>query len=61
MIFLFLIWIVCAIVCASMASSRNRSALGWGIAGLFFGIFAVILLALMGHQYTPHSGSGEGS
>ncbi len=60
MIILILIGIVCAFICASMASTRNRSSLGWGIAGLFFGILAIILLALVGHQYKPPSVEREG-
>jgi len=59
-ILLLLIGLVSALICASMASTRNRSSVGWGFAGLFFGIFAIILLALVGHQYKPPSANGEG-
>ncbi|TNE65419.1 MAG: hypothetical protein EP335_05745 [Alphaproteobacteria bacterium] len=60
MIFIVLIWIACAFICGTMASSRNRSPLGWGIAGLFFGVFAILLLALVGHQYVPdHRDRGD--
>lgn len=42
------IWGLFAWLCAAMAKTRNRSELGWGIAGFVFGILAVIVLALIG-------------
>ncbi len=48
MIVLYLIvGIICAFVCASMAKSKNRESGLWGVLGFFFGIFAVLILALL--------------
>lgn len=35
-------------LCSEMAESRNRNATTWAIMGALFGIFAVIILALVG-------------
>lgn len=35
-------------LCAEMAESRNRDKTVWAISGFLFGIFAVIILALVG-------------
>jgi hypothetical protein len=44
-------WLVgCAIsgvICACIASSRNRDPIGWFIGGCLFGIFAIIPAACM--------------
>lgn len=48
----FIIYIIIgslfAFVSAKMASSRNRSSGLWGVLGFFFGIFAVLILAVIG-------------
>ena len=36
------IWILSGILCSFIASQKNRNALGWFLAGIFFGIFAII-------------------
>lgn len=36
--------LVMAAICAAVANSRGRSALGWFFIGFFFGIFALIVL-----------------
>lgn len=46
--FLLVIWIACAFICASIASSKHRSGLGWFFLGLIFGIFAVLVIAAVG-------------
>lgn len=46
-IFIFLWIIAFPIICAVIASAKGRSGIGWLIAGLFFGIFAVILIAIL--------------
>ena len=35
-------------LCAEMAKSRNRNTTVWAILGFLFGLFAVIVLALVG-------------
>ena len=44
--FLF-VWIGFAVVTAIAASARGRSALGWGVLGLVFGVFALIAVLVM--------------
>jgi hypothetical protein len=41
----FISWLACAIICALIASSKNRSAVGWAFTGLIFGVFGVIAIA----------------
>lgn len=35
-------------LCAEMAKTRNRNTTVWAILGFLFGLFAVIVLALVG-------------
>ncbi len=35
-------------LCAEMAKTRNRDATVWAILGFLFGIFTVVVLALLG-------------
>lgn len=44
---MLLIWLLCGIVCAIIAGSKNRSAVGWCLIGLLIGIFGVILIACL--------------
>jgi len=37
-----------ALACNTLAAKRNRSAVGWGVAGFFFGIFALLVLLILG-------------
>lgn len=34
--------------CHSLAGTRNRNQIGWAFGGFFFGIFAVVLLLILG-------------
>lgn len=44
--FLF-IWVLFAVACYYLARSKGRNAGGWAVAGLFFGVFALIVLAFL--------------
>jgi hypothetical protein len=39
-----LLWLACAVACYYIAATKNRNAVGWGIGGLFFGIFALLVI-----------------
>ena len=41
------VWILSGILCAFIAQSKGRSVAGWAIAGILFGLFALIPLALL--------------
>jgi len=43
----FLIWMLCAIFSAVIASSKRRSSGGWFVLGFLFGPFALISVGLM--------------
>lgn len=40
--------VICAIICAVMAEPRGRNKIGWALGGFFFGIFAILILAVVG-------------
>lgn len=44
---LLLFWFGCAVVSGIVASSKGRSGFGWFILGCLFGVFALVLVALM--------------
>jgi amino acid transporter len=44
---LIIIWFAFAICSAVVAGSKNRSAIGWLLLGVIFGIFALIIVACM--------------
>ena len=44
---IIIFWILFAVVTGSIAVSKNRSGFGWGILGLFLGIFAVLWIACL--------------
>jgi hypothetical protein len=48
------IWVIMSFVwagvAASMATSRQRNAFGWGVGGAVFGLIAVGLLAALGKR-----------
>lgn len=44
---LLFIWLAFAVICAIVASTKNRSALGWLLLGAIFGVFALIVLAFL--------------
>jgi asparagine N-glycosylation enzyme membrane subunit Stt3 len=39
--------VIAAIVCAVIAATKGRSPLGWGILGLIFSIFTLIVVAII--------------
>lgn len=45
--FLLLIWIVMGVLCAGVALSKGRSAIGWLILGFLFGPLALLFAAAM--------------
>jgi len=44
MVYIVIGWICAAVLCAYIASEKNRGGMGWFFAGLVFGIFAVIAI-----------------
>ncbi len=46
MIFLIIIWVLMGLWTAHIAKNRNRNQVYWGIAGVLFGIFAVLIVFL---------------
>lgn len=46
----FVVALVFAFISAGMANSRGRSGGLWGILGFFFGIFTVLILAIIGND-----------
>jgi len=40
-------WLLCAILSAVIASSKGRGGFGWFLLGLIFGIFTLILVAIL--------------
>ena len=45
-----IISIVFAIVCASLAGSRNRHRVVWALLGFFFPVIALIVLLIIGKK-----------
>ena len=45
---MIIVSVICAIVCAVMAEPRGRSMIGWALGGFFFGILAILILAVVG-------------
>jgi hypothetical protein len=39
--------LIAAVVCAVIAATKGRNPLGWGILGLFFSIFTLIVVAVI--------------
>ncbi|MDT4999630.1 MAG: hypothetical protein QOK12_1735 [Mycobacterium sp.] len=39
--------VIAAIVCAVIAGTKGRSAIGWGILGLFFSILTLIVVIVI--------------
>lgn len=48
MALLIVIWVVVAVLCAVIASNKGRSAVGWFLLGAIFGIFALLIIAVIG-------------
>lgn len=50
---LIIFWLACAILSAIVASSKGRSAGGWLILGLVFGLLALIVVAVISSKKPP--------
>jgi F0F1-type ATP synthase assembly protein I len=48
LIITLLVWAAFGWLCHEMAKTRGRNTTTWTIMGLLFGLFAVIVLALIG-------------
>ena len=44
---IILLWLLSAIACAIIASSKSRSGLGWFFAGVAFGFFALFIVIFL--------------
>lgn len=42
-----IIWLIFAVACAIIANNKGRSGIGWFFLGLVFGIFALIVVAVL--------------
>ncbi len=51
-------WLIVPVGCAILASSKGRSELLWFIAGFFFNIIALIIIAGMPARYEPSNHNG---
>ena len=49
-----LLWIILGVASAIVAGSKNRSVLGWLLAGFFFGPVALFMVGVM-----PSLGGGK--
>lgn len=55
------LWLGCIVLCVKMAETRNRETVLWGILGAMFGLFAVLLLVIVGQGPPPLAGSATRS
>ncbi len=46
---LFMLWITMALCIGVIAQKLNRSAILWSVLGFFFGIFALVILLILGN------------
>ncbi len=44
---ILIFWLVCAVACYFLAQSKGRNAGAWAVAGVLFGVFALVLCAVM--------------
>jgi hypothetical protein len=49
----FCLWFVFALWCVDIARKKGRSQLGWFVAGMVFGLFALVAIALLGPATRP--------
>ena len=58
-VFAFIISIVYAVICAIIASKKDRNPLGWAALGFLFGLIAIIIIAVIDSPYSssPRSNS----
>jgi hypothetical protein len=47
-----IIWLVCAIIGASMAGNRGRSTVGGFMLGLLLGLIGIAIIAIAGEKRT---------
>jgi predicted lipid-binding transport protein (Tim44 family) len=56
------IWVGCAVACYFVAKSKGRNAGGWAVAGFFFSLIALLIVALLPRrqvfQHPYHSQPG---
>lgn len=43
----FVVWVLCGVIAAVIASNRGRSGCGWAILGFFLGPFGIILVLVL--------------
>ena len=46
------VWLICAIIGASMAEKRNRSTVSGFFLGLFLGLIGLAIIAIAGEKRT---------
>lgn len=46
-LFIILAWLACTAGCASLAVQKGRSGVAWGILGFLFGLFALVIIAVL--------------
>lgn len=46
-VFLIGLWIACGAACASIARSKGRSVGAWAVAGVLFGLLALLFIAVL--------------
>ena len=42
-----LILLACALACVHIAKQKNRDTTVWALLGIFFGVFAIVLVAIL--------------
>ena len=52
---ILIFWLICAVGCYFLAESKGRNAGAWAVAGLLFGIFALVICAIMPKKQTQSS------
>ena len=60
--FVAIVWFLCAITCAVIASGKNRNGVGWFFIGLLIGIFGLIMIICLpalkpGDKRAPNEGA----
>ena len=52
---LFVIWAICGVITAAIASSKGRNVVGWFFGGFFLGIFGIVLVACLSNLNTERA------
>ena len=42
-----IVWCLCSFVCYTIAESKGRSGALWAALGILFGVFAVLVIAIL--------------